>query len=309
MVSAGEKRTDALSVNEPISQENLQNLDDGNSNINTKVQPQNNQSIRNNKSVKGKRSFKKGSRLGVDVTSSNVSQNVLPEKEEDEEEQSLHWAYSILMKEFRRRNNLREKTKVSSKKANEKLNSFLAFKKLKEEHQKKEKKKKSGDKKKLDQTDIIKPENKDTVQDSLDGKTETNTAQESKESKKVKKEPDEKERKDTKKKSIEIVNLHDQIQSKRKLVTESNEISNINQIFKSRTEKEKIKEARKTLHELNERAERKKLEEINNTGEGMETKVKRTSNRMEQVEDAEGLSNNNLILSKNNAGKGKLKDL
>ena len=110
---------------------------------------------------------------------------------------------------------------------------------------------------------------------------------------------------------FEIINLHDKIQSKRKLVTESNETSNINQIFKSKTEKEKIKEARKTLHELTERAERKnrekelegKMEEIGNTDKETGLNLRGNFNDDKPEKDAEDFSNNNMILNKSIDGK------
>ena len=311
MVFAGEKRTDALTVHDPMSHENIKTPIECSSKINQKLPPQSSQLTRSNKLTRGKRVIKKGGQFSVDVASNNINQNAALEKKEDEEEQSLHWAYSILMKEFHRRNNLREKNKVSSKKANEKLNSFLAFKKLKEEHQRKEKKKISSDKQKLDQSSLTKPVNIDNIKDSSNGNIDTNNAEELKEFKKVKTNTDGIAKKNVKKKSVEIINLQDQIQSKKKLVTESNETSRINQIFKSKTEKEKIKEARKTLHELTERAERKnrekelegKMEEIGNTDKEAESNLRGKIKDDKPEKDAEDFSNNNMILNKSIDGK------
>ena len=311
MVYAGEKRTDALTVHDPISHENHKTPIECNSKINPKHPPQNSQLARNNKLTRGKRGIKKGGQFSDNVASYDINQNVALEKKEDEEEQSLHWAYSILMKEFHRRNNLRGKNKVSSKKANDKLNSFLAFKKSKEEHQRKEKKKGSSDKQKLDQSSLTKPVNIENIKDSSNGNIDTNIAEELKELKKVKINTDGIAKKNATKKSVEIINLQDQIQSKKKHVTESNETSSINQIFKSKTEREKIKEARKTLLELTERAERKnrekelegKMEGIGNTDKETETKLRRNINGDKPEKDSEDFSNNNIILSKSVDGK------
>ena len=187
----------------------------------------------------------------------------------------------------------------------------MAFKKLKEEHQRKEKKKISSDKQKLDQSSLTKPVNIDNIKDSSNSNIDTNNAEELKEFKKVKTNTDGIAKKNVKKKSVEIINLQDQIQSKKKLVTESNEASRINQIFKSKTEKEKIKEARKTLHELTERAERKnrekelegKMEEIGNTDKEAESNLRGKIKDDKPEKDAEDFSNNNMILNKSIDGK------
>ena len=190
----------------------------------------------------------------------------------------------------------------------------MAFKKLKEEHQRKEKKKISSDKQKLDQSSLTKPVNIDNIKDSSNGNIDTNNAEELKEFKKVKSNTDGIAKKNVKKKSVEIINLQDQIQSKKKLVTESNEASRINQIFKSKTEKEKIKEARKTLHELTERAERKnrekelegKIEEIGNTDKETGSNLRGNFNDDKPEKDVEDFSNSNIILNKSVDGKCKI---
>ena len=86
MVFAGEKRTDALTVNEPMPQANLKTSIECNSNFNPKLPPQNSQSTRNNKLARGKRGIKKGSQFSIDSASNNINQNVAMEKREDEGE-------------------------------------------------------------------------------------------------------------------------------------------------------------------------------------------------------------------------------
>ena len=258
MVSAGERRTDALCVNEPSLSGIVKDQNSNNSITIKKPLNQSCQPVRNNKSARGKRSSKKGIHFSEKAENCNTNENVVNEEDQDEEEQSLHWGYSILMKEFHRRNGLRIKNKVTSKQANEKLKSFLAFKKLKEEHQKQANKKKGNGKKKKDESNLLLPESNETIKDPSNDKNETNKLVEVKELKKLNKETDEMLKKGSIKKNTEIVNVHDQIQSKKKKrVAESADTSSVNPIFKSKTEKEKIKEARKQLRELNERAERK----------------------------------------------------
>ena len=311
MVTAGERRSDALSVNEPINLANIPISTCNNNNSNSNFKNQNTHPMRHSKQSKGKRSLKKCSRITNDIATNDENQNVTHEAEIDEEEQSLHWAYSILIKEFHRRNDLRVKTKVTSKVANEKLKSFLAFKKLKEEHQKKEHKKKGSMKKKPNESNLPSQENKDTTKGSANDENVLNKADEVKEQIEIKKETDKIVKKETKKKSVEIVNLHDQIQSKKKFVSESNEASNITQIFKSNTEKDKIKEARKTLRELNERAERKmkekelqdqmELDTLKDDETGIEVKEK--SIDVNESTDSNGFIRNNSNLNKSQTGK------
>ena len=94
-------------------------------------------------------------------------------------------------------------------------------------------------------------------------------------------------------------------------MSESNEASNITQIFKSNTEKDKIKEARKTLRELNERAERKikekelqdqmELDTLKDDETGIEVKEK--SIDVNESKDSNGFIRNNSNLNKSETGK------
>ena len=309
MVTAGERRSDALSVNEPTNLANVPIQASNNNNSSSKLKNQNSHPMRHSNQSKGKRSVKKTSRINNEATSNDENQNITNETEIDEEEQSLHWAYSILIKEFHRRNDLRVKTKVTSKAANDKLKSFLAFKKLKEEHQKKEHKKKNGSiKKKSNELNLPILHNKE---DLSNDKNELKKADESEEVKEIKKETKEMVKQESKKKSVEIVNLHDQIQSKKKFVSESNEASNITQIFKSKTEKDKIREARKALHELNERAERKirekelqdQMELDNLKNDEITIDLKENALDAKEVKDSNDFTRNNSILFKSETGK------
>merc|ERR1711994_743059 len=60
---------------------------------------------------------------------------------QDEEEIALAWAYTVLMKEFYRRNETRGKVSTIKKKANDKLEALWRFRKLKEKKKVEERKK------------------------------------------------------------------------------------------------------------------------------------------------------------------------
>ena len=268
MVSAGEDRAGALFTNDNNSTQNVKQ-DSPPQPIN--IAPQqlqlpktgnNNQPLRRVRSARGKRSIKKGKRVLELSESVPITDNDNEKVVQDEEEYSLNWAYDILVKEFNRRNEIRDKNVHTTKRANDKLESLLAFKKLKEQKKTLSSKSKRDDVIISDPCNNLPSEGDPTTTVSSTSSGEINTTEKAEESNTKHTDVGGKTKKGSTKRNVQILSLQDQIRSKKKLVAETSDVIHVNQIFKSNTEKEKIQEAKKALYVLNDRAEKKKIEDI-----------------------------------------------
>ena len=128
----------------------------------------------------------------------------------DEEEIALAWAYSVLMKEFYRRNELRGKVGTTKKKINDKLEALWRFRKLKEK-KKTEERKKTKERKTKDMMKTATTVN--TISSLQNGESASNKdakcAEEGNNLNVLKK-------KGSFKRKVQVINLQDQILSKRK---------------------------------------------------------------------------------------------
>ena len=200
------------------------------------------QPLRRAKSTKTRRVTKKSKAVKEDVVDA-TDETV----EQDEEEVALAWAYTVLIKEFYRRNEVRGKVTTTKKKVNDKLEALWRFRKLKEK-KKKEERKKNKDRKVTDmvkQAAIAKTlSNSQQNANKKDGKNE----EEAKETGGIKK-------KGSFKRKVQVCNLQDQIESKRKLADDGiNPVIQQSFIaYKIKSEQEKIDEAKNVLRYLKER--------------------------------------------------------
>ena len=268
MVSAGENRAGALFINDNSSAQIVKH-DSPPQPIN--VAPQqlqlpntgnNNQTLRRTRSSRGKRNAKRGKRVIELSESTPITDNNIEPVVQDEEESSLNWAYDILVKEFYRRNEIRDKNTHITTRANDKLDSFLAFKKLKEQKNKPSGKSNRDATNKSDVCNHLPSEGDPMTKASSKTTKEINKTGKIEESSTKNIDIRGKNNKGSTKRNVKIHSLQDQIRSKKKSVAEASDIIHVNQIFKSNTEKEKIQEAKMALYQLNKRAERKKNEDI-----------------------------------------------
>ena len=268
MVSAGENRAGALFTNDNNSTQNVkkdsppQLINIASQQLQLPKTGNNNQPLRRVRSARGKRSIRKGKRVLELSESAPISNNDNEKVIQDEEESSLNWAYDILVKEFNKRNEIRDKNVHTTKRANDKLESLLAFKKLKEQKNTLSSKLKKDAVIKSDSCNNLPSEGDPTTFVSSKSSGEINTTEKVEESNIKNNDVGGKKKKGSTKRKVQILSLQDQIRSKKKLVAETSDVIHVNQIFKSNTEKEKIQEAKKALYKLNDRAEKKKIEDI-----------------------------------------------
>ena len=221
------------------------------------------------KSPNTKQKFQKISKKLVKGTkslplSSSNEDNDGNESEQDEEEIGITWAHSVLIKEFSRRCDLRNKTKETKARVNEKLVAFQQFKKLQEEQRKKEAKKEAKGEtiyKKIEENNTEIDTNAKIVTDINinDIKSDTNLSH----SKTTNKNNAAQKNEEINNQKFEVVSLKDQIRKEKdraKMSMVSSIYSNEDRNY-SETEKEKIKEAKKVLKRLDKVAELKKQQE------------------------------------------------
>ena len=200
---------------------------------------------------------------------------------QDEEEIALAWAYTVLMKEFYRRNETRGKVNIIKKKTNDKLEALWRFRKLKEK-KKVEERKKNKERKMKDMVKTV-----STVSNFISGSH--NGENENK--KDVKNEEETNDHNTLKKKGsfkrkVQVVNLQDQIKSKRKPGDDGDNPLAQDQLYKIKTEEEKVEEAKKVLRYLKERQRlRDQLDSLGNKRKNKNDKIESTS-KLEQEETA-----------------------
>ena len=186
--------------------------------------------------------------------------------EQDEEEVALRWAHSILVKEFDRRCEIRDKNHGANKRVCTALSTLHTFKQRHEEKIQKElTKKKERARKKEAIGNPLKNENSSNGKDmrnDLKQNENAHTKQTKIENsfKREKKVVAEIKKDDQIQPKFEVMFLKDQIKSKKRA---DNNLM-VNHIFTSTTEKEKIEEAKIALNDLNVKAERKKMRAIKN---------------------------------------------
>ena len=169
------------------------------------------------------------------------------EADQDEEEIALAWAYTVLMKEFYRRNEVRGKNATTKKKVNDKLDALWRFRKLKEK-KKLEERKKNKERKMNEMMKTVaasKAMSGTQKGDKVDKKEEKN-ADESNDLNGLKK-------KGSFKRKVQVVNLAEQIKSKRKPAEDGSNPLHQEQLYRPKTDEEKVEEAKKVLRYLKER--------------------------------------------------------
>ena len=107
------------------------------------------QPLRRAKSCRTRRFMKKCKAVKEDVV--EETNEVV---EQDQEEVALAWAYTVLVKEFYRRNEVRGKVTATKKKVNDKLEALWSFRKLREK-KKNEERKKNKDRKTKDMVKTV----------------------------------------------------------------------------------------------------------------------------------------------------------
>ena len=205
--------------------------------------------------------------------------------EHDEEEIALAWAYSVLMKEFYRRNELRGKTGTTKKKVNDKLEALWRFRKLKEK-KKTEERKKTKERKTKDMMKTV--ANVNTISGLQNGesasKKDAKCAEEGNDLNVLKK-------KGSFKRKVQVINLQDQILSKRKPGDDGGNPLAKDQHYKVKTEEEKVEEAQRVLRYLKERQRlRDQLDSLGNKRKDKNENIESTSKSGQEMNDAKGNS-------------------
>ena len=203
--------------------------------------------------------------------------------EHDEEEIALAWAYSVLMKEFYRRNELRGKVVCTKKKVNDKLEALWRFRKLKEK-KKTEERKKNKERKMKDMMKTASAVN--TISSLQNGESA---------SKKDGKCPEEGndlnvlKKKGSFKRKVQVINLQDQILSKRKPGDDGGNPLTKDQHYKIKTEEEKVEEAKRVLRYLKERQRlREQLDSLGNKRKDRNENTESTSKSGQEENDIKG---------------------
>ena len=196
---------------------------------------------------------------------------------QDEEEIALAWAYTVLMKEFYRRNETRGKVNTIKKKANDKLEALWRFRKLKEKKKVEERKKNKERKMK----DMVKTA---AVSKAISGsqnenKKDDKNAEEANDHNTLKK-------KGSFKRKVQVVNLQDQIKSKRKPGDDGDNPLAQDQLYRIKTEEEKVEEAKRVLRYLKERQRlRDQLDSLGNKRKNKNDETA-SSSKLEQEDTA-----------------------
>ena len=210
------------------------------------------------------------------------------EVEQDEEEIALAWAYTVLMKEFYRRNEIRDKNVTTKKKVNDKLDALWRFRKLKEKKKLEERKKNKERKLK----DMMKTASvsKVTSGPQQGGNTDKKDGKHTDESD----EPNGLKKKGSFKRKVQVVNLADQIKSKaRKAADDGSNPLAQEQLYRIKTEDEKLDEAKKVLRYLKERQRlRDQLDSLGNKRKTKNDDIESTSKPDEEENAKQGILNN-----------------
>ena len=182
--------------------------------------------LRRAKSHRGRRTTLKKSNTFNEESPGIAIESETTVPQQDEEELALAWAFTILMKEFYRRNEFRDKFTSVKKKTNDKLEALWRFRKMKA-IKKKEEKKKDKDKKKHEMLKTaaltqVAQSSKSTGKESKKGDTNNDGENESGGIKK----------RGSFKRKVQVVNLQDQIESKRKPQAEEVDTSHQQLIYK-----------------------------------------------------------------------------
>ena len=217
--------------------------------------------LRRAKSTRGGRVLKKKNVVAEEPTlvATNEDTDVL---QQDEEEVSLTWAYTVLMKEFYRRNELRDKVVITKKKTNDKLEALWRFRKLQVEKKNQEKKlEKERKKNELFQATALATSETSNIatKSKKNNKKGENGIEEADEPGGLKK-------KGSFKRKAQIFNIADQIDSKRRSNQDQHFTNARQTLYKLKTEEQKKEEAKKVLQYLKER------QQIRDQIEGLEMK-------------------------------------
>ena len=212
------------------------------------------------------------------------------EAEQDEEEIALAWAYTVLMKEFYRRNEVRGKNVTTKKKVNDKLDALWRFRKLKEkkklEERKKNKERKMNEMMKTVATS--KAISGTQKGDKVDQKDDKN-ADESNDLNGLKK-------KGSFKRKVQVVNLAEQIKSKRKPAEDGSNPLDQEQLYKPKTDEEKVEEAKKVLRYLKER--QRLRDQLDSLGNKRKTKMEETEFEAKANEEENDVQGNFIFSNK-----------
>ena len=203
--------------------------------------------------------------------------------EQDEEEIALAWAYTVLMKEFYRRNELRGKVGTAKKKINDKLEALWRFRKLKET-KKKEERKKNKDRKMKDMMKTASSVN--AISGSQIGanasKKDDKNVEDGNDLNVLKK-------RGSFKRKVQVVNLQDQIMSKRKPIGDGSSPLVKEEFYKIKTEEEKVEEAKRVLKYLKERQKlRDQLDSLGNKRKTKNESIESTSKTGEEENAVKG---------------------
>ena len=213
------------------------------------------------RSSRVKRNSKKNKRNAA-KTKNLLAVDSVVEIEKDEAEAGLYWAAEILLTEYNRRTEYRDKIEGKSKRMNQKLQSFLLFKKMQAEKKRQEEKKKKDEEKiaKSIYDNLLEDDDKKAgAENTQKGSIAKNCDGNCKDFVKGNDAKNAKENTEPSKRIVKIVKREDEIKKSRngKFV----DLIQSNNIFESKAEKGKMKEAVQALCELNERAKIKKMQE------------------------------------------------
>ena len=210
-----------------------------------------NQPLRRAKSTRSRRNPKKTIKSSEQPNCVATTDNK-DEVVQDGEEVAMTWAYTILINEFYRRNEIRDKMKKLKKTTNEKLEALWKFRKIQALTKKKNKK----EEKERKQQELLKSaaisaaiSAKAALKASKKNeKSENATNEETPESNGTKK-------RGSFKRKVQVINLQDQIEAKKKSTGDQNGESQEQPFYRVKTEKEKVEEAKKVLRYLKEKQE------------------------------------------------------
>ena len=213
------------------------------------------------RSPRVKRNSKKNKRNAA-KTKNLLAVDSVVEIEKDEAEAGLYWAAEILLTEYNRRTEYRDKIEGKGKRINQKLQSFLLFKKMQAEKKKQEEEKKKCEEKSAKSIyyNLLEDTNKKAgAENGQKGFSVKNGDGNGKDSIKGNNAKNDMKKSEPSKRVVKIVKREDEI----KKTTNGKFVDLIqgNQIFESKAEKGKMKEAVQALCELNERAKIKKMQE------------------------------------------------
>lgn len=213
------------------------------------------------RSPRVKRNSKKNKRNAA-KTKNLLAVDSVVEIEKDEAEAGLYWASEILLTEYNRRTEYRDKIEGKGKRINQKLQSFLLFKKMQAEKKKQEEEKKKCEEKSAKSIyyHLLEDTNKKAgAENGQKGSTVNNSDGNCKDSVKGNNAKNDMKKSEPSKRIVKIVKREDEI--KKATNGEFVDLIQSNKIFESKAEKGKMKEAVQALCELNERAKIKKMQE------------------------------------------------